>query len=190
MQPLRKPCIVVFFGMTASGKSMLGKAWAAHCRAPYYNTDQVRKELAGIPASDRRPDAVASGIYSAHLTEKTYQALLERAGEDCAGGKRFVVLDGSYSRGEHRERVRELAKQCGAQSVFVLCTCSEEMTRLRLALRAQDSEAVSDGRWEIYQYQQAVFERPDALLETDCLHLNTEQPVAEMVTWLTAQLCK
>jgi predicted kinase len=73
--------------------------------------------------------------------------------------------------------------------VFVFCTCSEAVVRHRLALRAQDPEAVSDGRWEIYQHQLTTFERPDDLLETDCLHLNTEQSVADMAAWLTAQLC-
>lgn len=181
--------IVVFFGMTASGKSTLGKAWAVQSAAPYYNTDQVRKELAGLRASDRRPDQVASGIYSSDFTEKTYQALLDRSGEDLAAGQQCVVLDGSYSRRKDRDRVRELAARYGARSIFIFCTCSEAAVRHRLALRAQDPEAVSDGRWEIYQHQLATFERPDALLETDCLHLNTEQSVAGMVAWLTAQLC-
>jgi predicted kinase len=181
--------IVVFFGMTASGKSTLGKAWAAQYAAPYYNTDQVRKELAGLRASDRRPDRVGFGIYGADLTEKTYRTLLGRAGEDLAAGKQFVVLDGSYSRRGDRDRVRDLAARYGAKSVFVFCTCSEAAVRHRLALRAKDPEAVSDGRWEIYQHQQATFERPDDLVETDCLRLNTEQPVADMIAWLTAQLC-
>ena len=180
--------IVVFFGMTASGKSTLGKAWAAQCAASYYNTDLVRKEMAGLRASDRRPDRVASGIYSADFTGKTYQALLDRAGEDLAAGKQVVVLDGSYSRREDRERVRELAARYGAKSVFVFCTCSEAAVHHRLVLRAQDPEAVSDGRWEIYQHQLATFERPDDLLEADCLRLNTEQPVEDMVAWLTVQL--
>lgn len=189
MQPSGKRFIVVFFGMTASGKSTLGTAWAAQSMAPYYNTDHVRKELAGLRASDRRPDSVESGIYSVDFTEKTYRELLSRAGEDLAAGRQFVVLDGSYSRREDRERVRDLAARYGAKSVFVFCTCSEAAVRHRLALRAQDPEAVSDGRWEIYQHQQATFERPDDQFETDCLFLNTEQPVAAMIAWLTAQLC-
>jgi predicted kinase len=189
MQPSGKRFIVVFFGMTASGKSTLGTAWAAQSMAPYYNTDQVRKELAGLRASDRRPDSVESGIYSVDFTEKTYRELLSRAGEDLAAGRQFVVLDGSYSRREDRERVRDLAARYGVKSVFVFCTCSEAAVRHRLALRAQDPEAVSDGRWEIYQHQQATFERPDDQFETDCLFLNTEQPVAAMIAWLTAQLC-
>lgn len=183
-----KRFLVVFFGMTASGKSTLGKAWAAYCNAPYYNTDLVRKELAGLRASDRRPDGVETGIYSHSFTEKTYQALLDRAGEEFAAGTQLVILDGSYSKQRDRDRVRELAAKCGVTSVFVFCTCSEDVVRSRLVQRAQDLEAVSDGRWEIYQHQQSTFERPDVLLEADCLQLNTEQPVKDMVAWLATQI--
>ena len=54
--------VVVFFGMTASGKSTLGEAYAAAFRAAFHNTDRVRKKLAGLEPTDRRPDQVAQGI--------------------------------------------------------------------------------------------------------------------------------
>lgn len=168
--------------MTASGKSTLGKAWADRCRAPYYNTDRVRKELAGLKAADKRPDRVGQGIYSAALTETTYRAMLDRALGDLAAGAPLVVLDGSYSRREDRDVVRAAAVKTGAKCFFVLCTCGEEEVRRRLALRAVDPEAVSDGRWEIYVHQQRTFEQPEA--ESDCIRLWTEQPVERLVAWL------
>ncbi len=177
--------LVIFFGMTASGKSTLGKAWAAHCRAPYYNTDRVRKELAGLKAADKRPDGVGQGIYSAALTEATYRTMLDRALGDLASGAPLVVLDGSYSRREDRNLVRAAAEKTGAKWLFVHCFCGEEEVRRRLALRASDAEAVSDGRWEIYVHQQQTFEQPET--ENDCLRLGTEQPVERMVAWLAAQ---
>ena len=45
--------ILVFFGMTASGKSTLAQACADRYGAPYYNTDRIRKELAGLEARNR-----------------------------------------------------------------------------------------------------------------------------------------
>ena len=73
--------ILVFFGMTASGKSTLAQACADRYGAPYYNTDRIRKELAGLPATAHRPDAVGQGIYSHELSAKTYETLLHRAEE-------------------------------------------------------------------------------------------------------------
>jgi predicted kinase len=177
--------VVVFLGMTASGKSTLGKAWAKACRAAYHNTDRVRKELAGLEPTDRRPDQVAQGIYSTAFTEKTYQAMLECARKDFSQGYGMVVLDGSYSTRRVRGQVRCLAEKLGARCVFVFCTCSDEEVQRRLDQRTRDPESVSDGRWEIYLYQKATFELPNVLEEGACISLNTEHRVEDMVVWLT-----
>lgn len=178
--------LAVFMGMTASGKSTLAMAWAEQCQAPYYNTDRVRKELAGLHASDRRPDGVGQGIYSPALTMQTYQTMLDRAATDFACGARLVVLDGSYGTRADRDRVRAAATQYGAQSLFIFCVCSADEVKRRLAVRAQDEAAVSDGRWEIYLHQLQSFDTPEGV-EKDCVRLDTEQSVETMLKWLAAQ---
>ncbi len=178
--------IVVFFGMTASGKSTLGKAWSARCQATYHNTDRVRKELAGLQPTDRRPNQVFHGIYSAAFTAQTYQAMLERARNDFAAGYEVVVLDGSYSKRRDRDQVRQLAEEVEARCLFIFCTCSDIEVRRRLEERARDPEAVSDGRWDIYLHQKKTFELPDASEEGECIRLNTEQPIEDMLQWLAA----
>lgn len=180
--------LLVFFGMIASGKSTLGQAWAERCRVPYYNTDRVRKELIGLQPTDRRPDPVGQGIYSSEWTEKTYAAMLDRARADFASGEETVVLDGSYGRRHDREQVRRLVKEAAARCVFVWCICSDSEVERRLALRARDRGAVSDGRWEIYLHQKKVFERPDPRLETDCLMVNTEREVGELLQIVADEL--
>ncbi|MGI6656595.1 MAG: AAA family ATPase [Desulfobulbus sp.] len=182
------PALVVFCGMTASGKSTLAAAWAAQAGAPHWNTDRVRKELVGLRATDRRPDAVGQGIYTASLSELTYRTMLERAREDLDRGESLVLLDGSYARRQDRDAVRALARQIGARCGIVFCTCSEEETRRRFDLRLRDAAAVSDGRWEIYQHQLRTFERPDPEVEPDCLLLDTTgKTVEEMLAWLKTQ---
>jgi len=187
--PYAGKIVTVFFGMTASGKSTLGMAWADRCQAAYYNTDRVRKELAGLQVADKRPDEVGQGIYSAAFTEKTYLAMLDHVRADFARGQRQVVLDGSYSRREDRDRVRSVADELGARCVFFFCTCPEDEVRRRLEIRSRDPQAVSDGRWEIYLHQRQTFEMPDAANENDYIRLNTDQPIEAMLTWLSAQPC-
>ncbi|MDO5675284.1 MAG: AAA family ATPase [bacterium] len=176
--------ILVFFGMTASGKSTLAQVCAERYGAPYYNTDRVRKELAGLPATAHRPDAVGRGIYSHELSAKTYAALLHRATEAlCKKSRTLVLLDGSYASLAERERVRNLARQLGVGLHFIYCWCSEEETRRRLQVRALDPLAVSDGRWEIYVHQVASFSRPLAS-ETDVYPCNTEAAPEELLLQL------
>lgn len=181
--------VVIFFGMTASGKSTLAQAWADKQGVPYHNTDRVRKELVGIQATERRPDGIGQGIYTAALSAQTYQEMLRRTEGDFAAGSSLVVLDGSYSRVADRDAVRAWARAMDAQVRFFYCRCSPEVTRQRLAQRALDSSAVSDGRWEIYQYQQNSFELPDTTAEPDCVILSTEAAVVELLKQLAAQPC-
>lgn len=179
--------IYVFFGLIASGKSTLAQAFAQKHGLPYYNTDRVRKELAGLAMTDRRPDGLHQGIYSAEFTRKTYQALLERMAADLQKGAIGVVLDGSYtSRGE-RERVIAAAAQYQADVLFILCSCSDQEVKRRLALRAMDPRAVSDGRWEIYVAQKEKFIDPEELPVSQLIRMNTEETVPELLSMLEKQ---
>jgi predicted kinase len=169
-----EPVIFVFFGLIASGKSFLAERFAAERGLPYFNSDRVRKELAGIAPTERRPDGMGLGIYTPELSAKTYQTMLARAEESLQNGAAGVILDGSYSIASGRNEVRRLAERLGAKPLFVLCACSEAETKRRLALRANDPNAVSDGRWEIFVRQRETFAQPDELPPEMLLRLDTE----------------
>ncbi len=184
----RRPRLFVFFGLIASGKSTLASGFAERQGFPCYNTDRVRKELAGISATTRCAEGVGEGIYSPAFTARTYQALLDRAATDLESGRAGVVLDGSYGRRADRARVLELADRLGVGVVFILCSCSDREVRRRLALRARDPRAVSDGRWEIYLAQKERFESPDELDPAQLVRIETEAMPAELLDRLEAAL--
>ncbi len=167
--------IFVFFGMTASGKSTIGQAFAEVHGVPYYNTDRVRKELAGLEVTSRRPDGIGKGIYSAEFTARTYGAMVDNSRRELGRGIGVVVLDGSYSKQVDRKQVVQLAEEVGGEVVFVLCHCSDQEVQRRLSLRSRDPESVSDGRWEIYLHQKETFEYPDELAPEQLFVLDTEQ---------------
>lgn len=174
MKKMEKQTLYIFFGLIASGKSTLAELFAEKHNLPYYNTDRIRKELAGIAANERRPDGMGQGIYTPEFTEKTYQAMLDKTAQDCKQGTAGVVLDGSYSKATDRHKVIELANTLNANLLFVLCSCSEQETRQRLARRAEDPDAVSDGRWEIFVQQREKFEQPDELPPHQITFIDTE----------------
>ena len=146
---------------------------AAH-HFPAYNTDRVRKELAGLQATERRPDGLHQGIYSPEFTEKTYREMLKRAEQDLQRGSAGVVLDGSYAKRDDRTKVISLAEKQDTDTLFILCSCSDQEVKRRLNLRAKDPAAVSDGRWEIFVRQKETFEFPDELKDNQLLQLDTE----------------
>ena len=167
------PALLVFFGLIASGKSTLAENFAESENMEYWNTDRVRKELAGIEATCRQSEALDQGIYSPAFTERTYAAMLARTTDGLGRGK-GVVLDGSYSRRRDRAAVLACGRREKALVRFILCSCSDTEVKRRLAMRARDPQAVSDGRWEIYLRQKESFEPPDELAPDQLLLLNTE----------------
>jgi len=151
--------IIVFFGMIATGKSTLAKLWAETHGMRYYNSDVIRKDLAGNAARRSGKSSFGHGIYSSDFTRKTYVRMLEEA-DSAIQNKRSVVLDASYASRDNRLAVISLAEKHHVPVRFVYCTCPENVMRRRMEARAQDLQAVSDGRWEIYQKQKTFFEPP------------------------------
>ena len=176
--------VLVFFGMIATGKSYLAAAWARHHGCAYYNSDRVRKELAGLVPESRQGAPVDQGIYSCEFSRRTYDQLLILAELDLnANPGACVALDGSYQARGERQRVRErLAVK--ARVLFVHCICPEEVMRERMEQRQHDPQAVSDGRWEVYLQQKARFEMPSELRPEQLITIDTNQSLDALLILL------
>ncbi|MEK6200892.1 MAG: AAA family ATPase, partial [Desulfobulbaceae bacterium] len=150
----------------------------------YYNSDRVRKELAGLVPASRQAAGVDQGIYSPDSSRRTYDHLLTLAKQDVsAASTACVVLDGSYQARYERERVQE-SLTAKARVIFVHCICPEEVMRERMEQRQQDPQAVSDGRWEVYLHQKARFEFPVELGLEQLISINTNQPLDRLLALL------
>jgi predicted kinase len=186
-KPDKQPLIVyVFFGLIGGGKSTLAAAWARRLGIDWFNSDMLRKEMAG-PDAGGRGLPFGQGLYAKAFTGKTYQALLDRAAGELSRG-RSVVLDGSYRCRADRLAVRDLAENYGARALFILCSCPEVELKKRLRQREADPKAVSDGNWQIYQKQKEIFEEPAELRPEELATLVTLAPVDVLVARLAEEL--
>jgi uncharacterized protein len=182
----KKPLLCIFFGMIATGKSTLAAAYAKASGCSYYNSDIVRKELAGLAPSSRQTMGVDAGIYSSEFSRRTYDALLSRSLEDLKKGV-CVVLDGSYqSRSERLRLCQEFGKQ--NRLLFIYCQCPETITKKRMEARLKNPQAVSDGRWEIYLQQKGRFEMPVELSSDRLFCLNTDRPLPALLHQLEERI--
>ena len=183
-----QPVLLVFFGMIAAGKSYLASAWAKQHDAPYYNSDRVRKELAGLTATTGQKEQVDQGIYTPEFSRRTYDALIEHADGDFTKGlQSAVVLDGSYQSAAERALLQKHFAD-RVRLLFVYCFCAESVVRKRLEIRASDPDAVSDGTWEIYLSQQERFQPIEEDEGLDFLELNTEAPLEELLEKVTSKV--
>ena len=183
----KAPVLYVFFGMIATGKSTLAEEWARHKKLEAYNSDRVRKELAGISPEKKERHAVDAGIYSKELSQKTYGALRAKAEEALKRGS-SVVLDASHQYGRDRRELRDLAAALRCRICFVLCQCPETEMKRRMQMREKDPGAVSDGRWEVYLEQKKRFEAPAELGARLIAAIDTSPSLEVLLGRLVAKL--
>lgn len=177
--------LFVFMGLIASGKSTLAQAFAESRGLVAYNSDVVRKQLAGHQVPQNKGAVFAGGIYTPEFSRLTYEELLRLAQLELSQG-RSVVLDASYHKRAERQQLVEF---CIAHNYFyhlILCQISEDETKRRLALRAQDPHAVSDGTWDIYLKQKEVFEYPVEIDPDHFFEIVTAKPINELLTMLAS----
>lgn len=177
---LPKLNLVIIFGLIASGKTTLAQTLGQSQGWPVVHSDVVRKILVGVPATRRVEVPFGQGIYAPEVSGRTYQEMFRQARELLVSGK-SVILEGSFMRAVDRQQARELAASCQAEIFFILCSCPAEETLRRLARRAADSQAISNGRQEILMAQQEVFEPMSDLQEVPVLILDTNRPLESIL---------
>jgi aminoglycoside phosphotransferase family enzyme/predicted kinase len=165
------PTLIVVCGLPATGKSTVAQALAERSGFEVFNSDVIRKRLAGKAPADRASAAWREGIYAPEFTAATYAALLDAAAGELERGN-GVIIDATFNEAAERVRMRELARRMAVPIVFAQCSVSPQQAKARLAARAQEPGAVSDATWEIYLQQQEAFapfgpEFADCHLEVD-----------------------
>jgi len=181
LKKIPEPVVAVFFGLTGSGKSYLAHRWALKHNLYYLNSDEVRKQIAGVARESRHHVPFNQGLYSPEMTARTYREMVDRGVRRSAeGGCAGVVLDGSFGKDEQRDQV-VAAFTASVAIFFIHCHCSEAVTRHRFTLRAEDDQAVSDGRWEIYLGQKRSFSVPRRISGARVISLDTDNAVEVLI---------
>lgn len=183
---VKHPIVYVFFGLSGSGKSYLGRKWAQFNALDYSNSDEVRKEIAGLTSDTRQWVDYNAGIYSPEFTRKTYDTLIERARKQVENGK-DCVIDATYTSSAERALVVERISS-DARVIFVLCRCSEDVVKRRFDLRADDPDAASDGRWIIYEEQNKRFVEPECIEHAELVKIDTDDNIDMLLEKLAAAI--
>jgi predicted kinase len=151
-----RPYLFITVGLIGSGKSTLARSIARRLGLTILSSDIVRKQMAGIPVSERRFEPVGQGIYSDDSSRRTYDKLLSDARGILEQGD-SVIIDASFTKADERRKARKLADETGVDFFILETSLNEAETRRRLAQRLSHA-SVSDGRWELYEPQKSKFE--------------------------------
>jgi hypothetical protein len=135
--------LVMVGGLPGTGKSTVAGAIGDALEATVLRSDEVRKELAGLPVDRPAPDEFGRGIYAAEATAGTYRELLSRAGVALGMGE-TVVLDASWGDEVRRAQARALAARACADLVELRCEVAAEVAAERMRARAAAGGGPSD----------------------------------------------
>lgn len=140
--------LVMVGGSPGTGKSTLARGLGEALGATVLRSDEVRKELAGVPAGRHAPAAFGEGLYAPAPTEATYAELLARA-EVALGMGETVVLDASWVDGGRRRTARELADRTRADLAELRCEVDPTVAAARIRARGAVGADPSDATPEV-----------------------------------------
>jgi predicted kinase len=171
-----KGAVVAITGVVGTGKSTAADVVSeALGRAVVISSDRVRKRLAGIDDTQRRPAPVDGGIYTEDDTRRVYAGLLERARAVVASG-RVAVLDATYSHEAQRADAIEFANLCNVPFLLVEMRCPRELALKRLTDREQAGRGPSDAGPTFYSESVARFASVTASEPCEHVVIDTESP--------------
>jgi aminoglycoside phosphotransferase family enzyme/predicted kinase len=153
------PTLFITCGLMGSGKSSLAGQLSFELGIACFNSDTIRKRLAGIPLDTSVSESYAAGLYDLRTSDATYAELLRLAEAELAAG-RSVIIDASFMRRDDRSRSAALAGRYSAAFTILHVTCGDAENRRRLMERSAKGQSVSDGRVELLDRQRQEFELP------------------------------
>jgi len=181
------PCVWVFMGRVASGKSALAEGLGQETGWRVVSSDRVRKTLAGVPLHDRGTAEQRAELYSAAMTSRVYDTLLETALTETRQGH-SILVDATFSLRAQRDAFRAACEAAGVQVVWIVAEADEGATLRRLRQREVDGAVVSDARVEDHALLSSRFEPPEELNAGNCLRIVTEEEAGATLERLMVEL--
>ena len=176
-----QPMVLAVTGRIASGKSTLAQALGTGLGWEVYSSDYLRKKMAGFPLYERSSAAARKQLYSAAMTESTYDRLLAAAEVELQRGH-SVILDATFARPEHRALLAERFGKHGFAWRVLEARASNAAVKERLRAREAKPDEVSDARLEDFDQLNQLYKPPEELSATQRITVRTDGPLNRTVT--------
>lgn len=146
------PTIFVISGLSGTGKSALAKRLSYQTNIKRLSSDEIRKELAGVPKHESAKADYNEGIYSPDFTKNVYSKMLDLAEREIQSN-RSVILDATFNSDLYRNMIIDLTKKIDTDIVLIEREADCEIVTERLKKRALKRNTSSDADLDIYKRQ-------------------------------------
>jgi aminoglycoside phosphotransferase family enzyme/predicted kinase len=151
------PALVLMHGLSGSGKTTVAQDLLERIGAVRIRSDVERKRLHGLAADARTQSAVASGIYGADATRRTYARLAEAAAS-ALRARWPAIVDATFLRRTERDAFRALARELGVPFAMLSCQAPDAVLRERIVARARGGGDASEADLAVLDRQLQVQE--------------------------------
>ena len=173
-----KQYLIIMHGFSGTGKSAIAKKLAENTGYKIFQSDMIRKKLAGKKKTERNNNDYDRGIYSPKFTNITYDVMLKLAEKNLKRGN-SVILDATFNKVKHREKARKISTDYAADCIIIQCSLDEKLIKERLKKRENEDNDVSDANWQIYLNQKNNFEPLSYLEKEMTLTVDTHNEITE-----------
>ena len=178
-----KPIVLIFMGGVGTGKTTLAKHFEQKFTIDRFSSDRIRKSMAGIPLQQRTPAEQRRQLYTKSMSERTYQALLEKM-EACIQEGKSVILDATFSNRAAREELIGEFEELGIRFLFVEAQAPEQVIKSRLKQRNEQDDVVSDARIEDFEILNNRYDPPTEIADDHLITVQSDQPVEQTIRTL------
>ncbi len=170
----RKPMLILTFGVSGSGKTMISRRIAQRVPCIHLRSDIERKRLAGLRPLERSEQNGA--LYTEMISQQTYQRLHDLASL-CLNEGITVIVDATFLKRCNRELFEELAETLHVSCVILRFSASDEVLNERVRKRYLMGNDASEADSAVLASQQEKQEPLSAGEERLAIDINTGKPV-------------
>ncbi len=175
-----RPLLIAIGGMIGAGKTTVAEALSEAQGIPIVSADAARKDLAGL----EHHQAGTEAIYTEAFSTRTYNEVWERAGQVLTSGRR-VIVDTTFRRRVERDKAAQIARDKGADFLFIECTIDESTARARLRNRRL---CLSDAREDLWESFVASYEPPDEISPEKSVKIHGSTPMEDVLNSLKGRI--
>lgn len=175
IQPAKRSLIITH-GLSGSGKTTLTQPLLAHLGAVRLRSDIERKRLHRLQPQERPGEGVATGIYSAESSRRTYQHLRQLAQTVIKAGYP-VIVDAAFLKQAQRQTFQGLAEQLGVPFAILDFRCDSQQLQRRIRERQKKNQDASDADLAVLQHQQSTQECLTEAERKTTLSIDASQPL-------------
>jgi len=147
--------LLISNGFSGSGKTHFSSQLMQFIPMIRLRSDVERKRLSGVAELNRNEKGINAGIYSAEMSEKTYQ-YLQGLAKELLQLNRIVLIDATFLKEHDRFEFRKLANEFSIPFLILHCTAPLDVMKQRITERATNNADASDADLNVLENQLAT----------------------------------